>query len=432
MGGIETGESVAINNLSASEVAGRIARRELTSEAVVTACLARIEERDSVVRAWAYLDPDLALAQARARDREAHRGPLHGVPIGVKDVIDTADMPTEMGSAIYCGHQPRADASCVALVREAGAVILGKTATFEFAGMTPGATTNPLNQAHTPGGSSSGSGASVADFMVPLAFGTQTGGSVLRPAAFCGVFGYKPTFGRFNRAGVKPAAESLDTIGLIARSIEDLELVDAVLVGRGSTSRTSLSVPSIGACRTHLWHIAQPETVAAFEDSAMKLERAGANVCELNLPALFAELTGARERINDYERARGLAHEWQHHRGQISERLGRSMKRGFALAPEAYWLAQELAQRCRLLFSEAMGGMDALLVPCVPGEAPEGLDYGGDPKMQELWTLLGTPSITLPTHRGPNGLPVGIQLVTRSGTDDTLFRTARWVWQVLH
>jgi len=305
---------LAINELSASEVARLIARGELTSEAAVTACLARIEERDSVVRAWAYLDPDLALAQARARDREPNRGPLHGVPIGVKDVIDTADMPTEMGSPIYRGYRPRADASCVALVRTAGAVILGKTATFEFAGMTPGATTNPLNQAHTPGGSSSGSGASVADFMVPIAFGTQTGGSVLRPAAFCGAFGYKPSFGRFNTAGLKPAAQSLDTIGLIARSIEDLELVDAVLVGRASTPKTSLPVPSIGACRTHLWPMAQPETVAAFEDSVTKLERAGADVRELTLPPLFAELTGARERISDYERARGMAHEWQHHR----------------------------------------------------------------------------------------------------------------------
>jgi Asp-tRNA(Asn)/Glu-tRNA(Gln) amidotransferase A subunit family amidase len=297
--------------------------------------------------------------------------------------------------------------------------------------MTPGATTNPLNEAHTPGGSSSGSGASVADFMVPVAFGTQTGGSVLRPAAFCGVFGYKPTFGRFSRAGVKPAAESLDTIGLIARSIEDLELVDAVLVGRGLSSGTAPSVPTIGACRTHLWPMAQPETVAAFEDSVTKLQRAGASVRELTLPDLFAELTGARERISDYERARGMAHEWQNHRGQISERLRRCMERGFALAPEAYWSAQELAQRCRMLLSEAMVGIDALLVPCVPGEAPKGIDYGGDPKMQELWTLLGTPSVTLPTHRGPNGLPVGIQLVSASRAEDTLFRTARWVWSVL-
>jgi amidase len=428
----EAGESLAINHLSASEMARQIAHGDLTSEAVVSACLARIEERDAAVQAWAYLDSDLALRQARFRDREPSRGPLHGVPIGVKDVIDTADMPTQMGSPIYRGHQPRADASCVALVRAAGAVVLGKTVTFEFAGMAPGATTNPLHPAHTPGGSSSGSGAAVADFMVPVAFGTQTGGSVLRPAAFCGVFGYKPTFGRFNRAGVKPAAESLDTIGLIARSIEDLQLVDAVLVGRKPASGGPLAAPVIGACRTHLWPMAQPETVAAFEDSATKLERAGANVRELTLPVIFAELTGARERISDYERARGLAHEWQHSREQISERLRRCMERGFTLAPEAYWSAQQLVQRCRLLLADVMHGIDALLVPCAPGEAPQGIDYGGDPKMQELWTLLGTPAMTLPTHRGPNGLPVGIQLVTRSGTEDTLFGTARWVWQVLH
>ena len=428
----EGAERLAINRLSASEMARRIAQGELTSEAVVSACLARIRERDPVVQAWAYLDPDFALREARARDREPSRGPLHGVPVGVKDVIDTADMPTQMGSPIYRGHRPRADASCVALVRAAGAVVLGKTTTFEFAGMTPDATTHPLDPAHTPGGSSSGSGAAVADFMVPVAFGTQTGGSVLRPAAFCGVFGYKPTFGRFNRAGVKPAAESLDTIGLIARSIEDLELVDAVLVGRKPASCGSLPAPAIGACRTHLWPMAQAETVAAFEDSATKLKQAGANVRELTLPAIFGELTAARERISDYERARGLAHEWQHNREQISERLRRCMERGFALAPEAYWSSQQLVQRCRLLLVEAMHGIDALLVPCAPGEAPRGIDYGGDPKMQELWTLLGTPSMTLPTHRGPNGLPVGIQLVTRSGSEDTLFGTARWVWQVLH
>src|SRR5438105_3476889 len=217
---------------SLTEVASSIRNGQIKSEAVVRECLARIREREDVVHAWAFLDPELALRQARECDRSPAKGALHGVPLGVKDIIDTADMPTEMGSPIYRGYRPRADAACVALMRAAGAVILGKTVTCEFAGMTPGATANPLDSTRTPGGSSSGSAAAVADFMVPAAFGTQTGGSVLRPAAYCGVFGYKPSFGRYNPVGVKPAVESFDTIGLIARSIDDLQLMDSVLVGR--------------------------------------------------------------------------------------------------------------------------------------------------------------------------------------------------------
>ena len=234
------------NTLSASELARAIARGETTSEAAVLQCLARVDERERDVRAWAYIDREVALDQARERDRAATKGPLHGVPIGVKDVLDTADMPTQMGSSIYAGYRPPADATCVSLLRQAGAVILGKTATCEFAGVTPATTRNPLNLDHTPGGSSSGSAAAVADFMVPAAFGTQTGGSVLRPAAFCGVFGFKPTFGRYSRTGVKFAAESFDTIGTMARTVEDLELLDDVLVGRAGARTRATEVPVVG------------------------------------------------------------------------------------------------------------------------------------------------------------------------------------------
>src|SRR3954447_3754032 len=220
-----------LNQLSATEIAQGIATKKFSAEAVVRDCLARIQEREPVVHAWATIDPDYALRQARELDRGPSRGALHGVPIGVKDIIDTADLPAEMGSEIYKGNRSFSDAACVAIVRAAGAVILGKTVTAEFAGMSPGLTTNPHNPAHTPGGSSSGSAAAVADFMVPAAFGTQTGGSILRPAAFCGVFGFKPTFGRYNRVGLKIAAESLDTIGTLARSVEDVELLDEVLIG---------------------------------------------------------------------------------------------------------------------------------------------------------------------------------------------------------
>ena len=254
-------------------------------------------------------------AAARELDRGPIRGALHGVPIGIKDVIDTADQPTEMGSPIYRGHRPACDAACVALLRAAGAVILGKTVTCEFAGMTAGPTTNPHNPAHTPGGSSSGSAAAVADLMLPAALGTQTGGSVLRPAAYCGVIGYKPTFGAFNRAGLKFAAESLDTIGLMARSLDDIELVTSVLLGGQPGAPVALgAAPAIGLCRTPLWDTAQPETKHAVEDAAARLAQAGAAVREVVLPADFAGLkTAARETINNYERSKSMAAEWASH-----------------------------------------------------------------------------------------------------------------------
>jgi Asp-tRNA(Asn)/Glu-tRNA(Gln) amidotransferase A subunit family amidase len=420
------------NALSASEAARLIARGELSSEALVSECLERIASRENTVRAWAFLDPGLALREARERDRGPARGALHGVPIGVKDVFDTADMPTQMGSPIYEGWRPPADAACVAIARAAGAVILGKTVTAEFAGMTPRETRNPHDLSRTPGGSSSGSAAAVADFMVPLAFGTQTGGSVLRPASFCGIVGYKPSFGRYNRAGLKMAAESLDTVGLVARTVDDVELLDAVLIGAPMPQpRSSEAPPRIGVCRTHLWSTALPETVAAIEDSAARLARAGARVREVELAGEFSDLTRARELINDYERARAMAHEWHAHREQISERLRRCIERGWAIAHSDYLAALELAARCRERLGSAFANLDLLLAPCVPGEAPAGLESTGDPKFQALWTLLHAPTMTLPTHKGPAGLPVGIQLVAPVHGERLLFGAARWVWEKL-
>src|SRR5580698_10539161 len=248
-----------LNTLSGSEIAVEIAAGKTTCEAVVNDCVARIAERDGVVKAFVNFDAALAVEQARALDRGPRRGPLHGVPVGLKDTIDTFDMPTEMGSAIYRGNRPRADASCVGLLRRAGAVILGKTATCEFAGSAPPSTTNPHNAGHTPGGSSSGSAAAVADRMVPAALGTQTGGSVLRPASFCGIFGFKPTYNTFNKAGVWQAADSIDTIGLMARSIGDLELLTAVLRMQAPQPAQKLAAaPRVGLCRTEIWDSAQP------------------------------------------------------------------------------------------------------------------------------------------------------------------------------
>ena len=336
---------------------------EITCEAVTRACLDRIAAREGVIHAWASIDPELALAQARALDRGTERGPLHGVPVGVKDIIDTFDQPTEMGSPIYRGHRPAADAACVALVRAAGAVILGKTVTCEFAGMQPGITTNPHDTERTPGGSSSGSGAAVADRMVPVAFGTQTGGSVLRPAAYCGVFGFKPTFGAFNRRGVFPAAESLDTLGLIARSLDDVELVSDVLELRPSSKPAPLNrPPRIGLCRTPLWATAQPETAAAVEDAAARLGKAGADIREIVLPEEFSGLrNAARETINNYERAAAMAHEWNTNRKQISERLRKRIALGRAMPHAEYAAALKLGETCRAQLPAVFDDCDALL-----------------------------------------------------------------------
>jgi Asp-tRNA(Asn)/Glu-tRNA(Gln) amidotransferase A subunit family amidase len=422
-----------LNRLSAAEIVRATTAGEVTCEAVVRDCLARIAAREPDVHAWATVDAQLALKQARDLDRAGARGPLHGVPIGVKDIIDTADLPTEMGSPIYRGHRPASDAACVALVRAAGAVILGKTVTCEFAGMTPGITTNPHDAAHTPGGSSSGSGAAVADFMSPAAFGTQTGGSVLRPAAYCGVFGFKPSFGAFNRRGVYPAAESLDTIGQIARSLDDIELISDVLELRPPSAPRSLErPPRIGLCRTPLWHTAQPETVAAVEDAAARLAKAGAPVRDVVLPEEFSGLrNAARETINNYERAAAMGHEWNSHREAISERLRKRIEIGRKMPHGEYLAALRLGEDCRARLPEVFDGLDVLLAPCANGEAPRGLADTGDPGFQAIWTMLYTPALALPTHRGPNSLPVAIQLVAQRHDDRRLFACARWVWQKL-
>jgi Asp-tRNA(Asn)/Glu-tRNA(Gln) amidotransferase A subunit family amidase len=425
--------AIGLNKLTASEIARATIAGETTCEDVVKNCLTRIDAREKDIHAWATVDADFALRQAHDLDRSPTRGPLHGVPIGVKDIIDTADLPTEMGSPIYRGHRPMADAACVALVRAAGAVILGKTVTCEFAGMTPNITTNPHDTAHTPGGSSSGSGAAVADFMVPVAFGTQTGGSVLRPAAYCGVFGFKPTFGAFNRRGVYPAAESLDTIGLIARSIDDIELLSTVLELRSSSAARALDrAPRIGLCRTPMWDKAQPETVAAIEDAAARLGKAGAKVREVVLPSEFTGLrNAARETVNNYERAAAMAWEWNTRRDGISERLRRRIEIGRAMAHGEYLAALQLGESCRAQLPRVFQDIDVLLTPTANGAAPDGLDDTGDPGFQAIWTILHTPALTLPTHRGPNGLPVGIQLVAPRYDDRGLFACARWVWQQL-
>jgi Asp-tRNA(Asn)/Glu-tRNA(Gln) amidotransferase A subunit family amidase len=421
-----------LNEFSAFEIVRRTSAGEFTAEEVAKDCLKRIVEREDTLKAWSYIDPEYVLAQARERDKSHVKGALHGVPMGIKDIIDTHDMPTGMGSEIYTRHQSSCDAACVAIVRAAGAIIMGKTVTAEFAGSTPGATTNPHNPKHTPGGSSSGSAAAVADHMVPLAFGTQTGGSVHRPSSFCGIIGYKPTFGTFNRAGIKFAAESLDTIGLHARTIDDIKLFKAVLLRQRQPQDIKADLPlRVGLCRTVHWDVALPETVMAIEKTASRLADAGAEIVDVMLPREFSGLTEAWEAINNYERLQALSYEWENHRQQISERLRAALQKGVEMPYIDYVEAQRLGAVCRTQLDDVFGGLNFLLTPCVLGEAPAGLESTGDLRFQGFWTLLHLPSLSLPTHSGPNGLPVSIQLIGRMHKDDRLLHMAGWVMDQL-
>jgi Asp-tRNA(Asn)/Glu-tRNA(Gln) amidotransferase A subunit family amidase len=422
---------VPLHQLSAAAAARAIAGGEITSEALVSACLEHIAQREPVVHAWAHLDPAQALAQARACDRQPWRGALHGVPVGVKDVLDTADMPTQMGSPIFDGWQPKTDAACVALTRKAGGVILGKTVTCELAGVAPRETTNPHDPARTPGGSSSGSGAGVADHHVPLAFGTQTGGSVLRPASFCGVIGYKPTYNTINRAGVKFAAETLDTIGLFARTVEDVALFADVCIDRRPEALSPLeTAPRVGVTRNVMWEAcASPETRAALEGAAAALRKAGAHVRDLELDSDFAQLFSMRGHINDYERACGLAWEWAHKRDLLSPQMRKTVESGLTLPHAEYRRALRLAELCRLRLDVMMEGLDVLITPAADGEAPLGLHYAGNPAFQALWTMLHVPTISLPLAKGPNGMPVGVQLVAPRWQDRRLLEVAQWVME---
>ncbi|HEX2150393.1 MAG TPA: amidase, partial [Stellaceae bacterium] len=330
-----------LQSLSAREAAQRIAEGRLRAEALVTACLERIAAREPIVGAWQYLDPEAALEAARRCDASAPSGPLHGVPIAVKDLIDTADMPTGYGSAIYAGHRPGADAACVALARAAGAIVLGKTVTTEFACFTPGKTVNPRHPAHTPGGSSSGSAAAVADFMAPLAFGTQTAGSVIRPAAFCGIVGYKPSFGTIPRAGVKMLADSLDTIGTMARNVADAAFFAGVVAGRpelrdiSAPGAPQAAPPRFGLYRTPMWNEAEHATVAALDRVRAALERAGARVTDVPFPPEHERLTEVQQSIMGFELVRSLAYERLQHSAELSPALAQLLDAGLAVgAPE--------------------------------------------------------------------------------------------------
>ncbi len=420
----------ALNELSLHEAAALTVTRQVKAEELVEACIARIEAREPTVKAFEVFDPDHARDQARALDAGPVRGPLHGIPLGVKDIIDTADMATGWGSPIYAGHRPVRDAACVALCRAAGAVILGKTVTTEFAYFHPGKTVNPHNPAHTPGGSSMGSAAAVGDFMVPVAFGSQTAGSVIRPAAYCGTVGYKASHGDFSLDGVCGLSSSLDTLGCFVRDPHDLATMRAALLGDPDAPALSRP-PRVGFYRTPHWDDAEPATRALLDATAMLLSERGARVEDATLGPAFDRLSEAQKTVMAFETARTRAHEYEAHRDQVSPPMAKLIEVGRATAYGAYREARQLAAAGRRALDELFGRFDLLLAPSAPGEAPEGLDATGDPLFNRMWTLLHVPCITLPIGAGPNGLPLGIQLIGAKGEDGKLIAGAVWAWDRL-
>jgi Asp-tRNA(Asn)/Glu-tRNA(Gln) amidotransferase A subunit family amidase len=426
-------------HLIASEAAAEIARGAISAEDYTRACLERIEALDGEIRAFVHLDGEHALAQARGLDEGRAQGrpigPLHGVPVAIKDIIDTADYPTELGSPLATGRRPWSDATVVAKLRAAGAVIIGKTVTTEFAYFHPGPTRNPHDHARTPGGSSSGSAAAVAAQMVPLALGSQTNGSVIRPAAFCGVFGIKPSYGLVSRAGVLPLSRQLDHIGAFARSLADLALILDVIAGHDPADPDTRPFaapdfravqrekrplpPRFAFVRTPVWDKADPDTKAAFEELVAAL---GSAVTAVDVSASLAEAWPTHRTIMATDMAHNLAPFVA--RGEPSEALRKLLAHGRGVAAVDYLGALAKVPRYTASLAEIFDTYDAILTPATPGVAPQGLGSTGDPAFCTLWTLTGLPALSLPLFTGEGGLPLGAQLVGPLGRDGRLLRTA--------
>jgi Asp-tRNA(Asn)/Glu-tRNA(Gln) amidotransferase A subunit family amidase len=417
------------HRLPATEIVRRIDGGELTAEAVVASCLERIGEREPVVRAWAYLDRDAALAQARAFDRAAKKLPLGGVPFGLKDIFDAARMPAGYGSRIYTGWRPPWDASAAALPKAAGGVLLGKTVTTEFANRFPGPTANPHDPAFTPGGSSSGSAAAVADFMVPLAVGTQTAGSVIRPAAYCGVVGFKPSFGMFPPAGMRINTETLDTVGIMARGVADIALFRAAIMAIPyEPPAMPETPPRLGLCRGPHWDDAEPEGRAVLEAAADRLAAAGAKITDTSFPRECAAAEEVQDALGGFEGLRNHMPEIYRHEALLSPQLRETkLARGRKLTLDQFRAACRAAEKARTAAREWAGGFDAILTLPAAGQAPRGLADTGSAIFNAPWTQFAMPCLTLPAESGPDGLPVGIQLVARRHDDARLLEVGLWV-----
>ena len=420
--------------LGAAQASALMARGELRSEDLTRACLERIAAREPVTQAWAHLDPEGALAQARARDREPRRGPLHGIPVGIKDVIRTADLPTTFNSPVYAGHRPNEDAHAVAVLRALGAVILGKTQTLEFAcgGAYP-ATRNPWDPGRTPGGSSSGSGAAVADGMVPLTLGTQTGGSTIRPAAFCGVYGMKPTWGRIPLDGIKGYSPALDTVGLYGRSAEDLRLLlqAYALDEAGELPRRDPAQLRLGVCRTPYWAEAEAEAQSAFEEALGGLRRAGVQLVELPWPEGCDDINRWQDDVMQDGGRYAFWPERLNHPGLLHADFQAKLDNHLGLTPERMRQALDGIARCRAAFEASLSGLDGALGLSAPGAAPLGLQSQGMATFNRMWTALQVPCIGIPALWTRQGLPMGLQLIGRRYDDAALLTVAQALGLVL-
>ena len=416
----------AANELGLVAAAAAIRAGRLRSVELVDACLSRIEAREKLIGAWTCVDADAVRRAAMACDREPATGLLHGVPLGVKDMIDTADLPTELGSPIHRGRRPHRDAACVARAKQAGAIVLGKTVTTELAYFAPGKTANPRHPDHTPGGSSSGSAAAVADWMVPAAFGTQTAASVIRPASFCGTVGVKPSRGWFDLGGITPFAPSFDTLGLIARSVADVRCLRAALLDVPFTAESPIVSPRVGVCRTPWWLQADDDCHVAVEAAASTLARAGASVREVALPASLADLPALHRAIMAREAAASYRQFYDEHGDCLSAPLRALVEEGSGIDDDSYARMRTQAAAARAVFAEWMRSIDVLVTPSAKGEAPRGLAATGDPLFSRAWMVLDAPTLTLPGFVGSHGLPVGVQIVGAAGDDERTLAVAQW------
>jgi Asp-tRNA(Asn)/Glu-tRNA(Gln) amidotransferase A subunit family amidase len=431
-------------DLLALDARDRMARGEFSAADYAEAIIARIGKVENQIGAFTFFDAESVRRGAAERDayRGAGRAPgmLHGLPVGVKDIVDTADMPTENGSALDAGRQPNKDAALVSRLRSAGAIIAGKTVSTEFAYFHPGKTRNPANLDHTPGGSSSGSAAAVAAGMVPLAIGSQTNGSVIRPASYCGVVGYKPTYGLISRTGMFMMSAPLDTVGVFARSVADVALLADALAGFDSADlatspappprllETALSeppvTPALSFVKSPAWESATSDTREGF---AELVEALGERCSEVAPPDDFAESYPAHQRLMMAGMARHIAPYEARGRNQLSEKMQEALEAGRRITAVDYLTALDWRESLNTGLDRLFDHCDAVMTPAAPGEAPHGIDATGDPVFNGQWTLLGVPCITLPLLTGSNGLPIGVQLIGRRGDDARLLRTARWL-----
>ena len=437
--------SMDLSLLGAAAAASALAEGRISSEELVAACLARIKADEERVQAWAFFDAEHALRQARAADLRRREGkalgPLHGIPVGVKDIIDTRDMPTADGTVLHAGRTPFEDASVVAMLRAAGAIVMGKTVTTELATYSPGKTRNPHNPEHTPGGSSSGSAAAVAARMVPLALGTQTNGSVIRPAAYCGVVGFKPSFGLIPRHGVLKQSRPLDQIGVMARSVEDAALLAEQLIGfdendpdtralarpllRETAMQEPPVPPTLAFVKTPMWKLADASCREAFAELVAHL---GDRVEEFKLPPAFKDAWKWHQTVMEADLAKNYEPEYQEGRDKLSAALRGQIERGRRVRAVDYNKALDRVPALNRGLNELFElRYEAILTPATAGTAPRGLASTGSPAFCTLWTLCGLPAITLPLMQGADGLPLGVQLVGPRGGDARLLRTARWL-----